>query len=139
MIFSGIQKKTFIVVGIALGVFIVSAGAYGAGIYALLTMRARVLALPIEASALVLQSEKAQAARRILEKTEAEREMLQRFFFTEDEAVSFLGDIEEVARGVGASIELTSAAAQKDGGLLLEAELSGEWESVMRFLALLEL
>ncbi|MEK7134721.1 MAG: hypothetical protein AAB819_03310 [Patescibacteria group bacterium] len=135
---SGIQKKTRVILLASFVAFLIASGAYGGIVYLFLKQKNEVAAMPLTATELFRKVEEAQAAKHFLSATVAERTALRTFFFRDDDIVRFLGDVESAARQVGASLTLTSADADKEDGLGIEAGISGQWESVARFLALIE-
>ncbi len=136
--FSGIQKKTRTILILSFVIFLLASGGYGTLVYLFFKEKNNIAAMPLAAMELSRKAEGAQAAKHFLSSTEKERALLRTFFFRDDDIVRFLGDMEHTAREVGASLTLTSADARTEGGLEIEANISGSWESVAQFLTLVE-
>jgi hypothetical protein len=82
---------------------------------------------------------KLQSLDRSLKEVAAERAMLDSHFIQSSDVVPFLDMLEKVAPTVGAKVEVSSVDIAKDGsGLNVEVKATGRFESVYKFLMLLE-
>lgn len=136
--FSGIQKKTRIILSTSFVVCLVAMGTYGGAVFLFFKKTNEVAAIPLTAQDLSRKAEEAQAAKHFLSATASSRTALREFFFREDDIVRFLGDMEQVAQRAGVSLTLTSADAKIEGGLEIEADITGSWEDLAQFLTLLD-
>ena len=119
-------------------VFFVAAGAYAAAAYFLLKNIEEVSAIPLKVAEISRKTDEFLAARHFLSGTVVARAALREFFFRDDDLVHFLGEVEDAARKTNVSLTLKSVDAETAGNLDIEAEVSGSWESVARFLTLVE-
>ncbi len=136
--FSGIQKKTRVILLVSFVVFLAAVGVYAGVSYLFFKKMNEVAAMPLTAMELSRKAEEAQAAKHFLSATVASRSALRAFFFRDDDIIRFLSDMESSARQAGVSLTLTSVDTKVEGGLGIEANMNGPWENVARFLTLAE-
>lgn len=91
------------------------------------------------------ESERLRSAKKVLADTELERREILRRFVPKDSEVSFISEIESLAREAGAEPKVESVAVEPAESrsdvretLRMKVELVGSWDASFRFLRLLE-
>jgi len=132
------QKKTKILLITAIALCVLSIVAYGALLYILSEKETELSLKAAERAGIALQEQYGRDVKQTLNSTTEERALLKSLFFTPDNVVSFLSDIEDMSHTIGVTSKIRSADERSGGGLTVSVDLGGSWEDLSRFLALLE-
>lgn len=133
-----IQKRTKILLAVASTLCVLSIVAYGALLYILSEKEADLSVKAAERAGIALEEQYGRDVRQTLNSTTKERALLASLFYTPDNVVSFLGDIEDMSYALGVTSKIRSADERAGGGLTISVDLNGSWEDLSRFLVLLE-
>ena len=123
---------------ISAALFVLSAGAYGALAFSVSAEIDEARAISAEVEKGQEEESAALAVKKLLRDIEPDIRRMERYFFTEEEAVDFLETIERAAASAGVSLQLLAVGKTEEGGLSVRFDMFGDWKNQYRFLLLLE-
>lgn len=128
--------------GIALGILMLTLGAYGLGYAAVSSASAEAALLALQVDEKSRSATRLIAAKAALSSLEADEASLRRYFVSTEDVVPFLSGLERTGRELGAQVEVASVGNDPSSverkRLVVALKITGSFEAVMRTLGAIE-
>jgi len=134
---SGVKKGTKKIAVVALVLNICAGIAYGMFYMSVGEIRAEVAKTAQTLQQKLVLQEIEQSERHVISDTKQKREKLQSYFITEEEAVSFIEQLETLSTVAGVSLSISSVDVKKEG-LSVQLNTESAWTETYHFLTLVE-